>query len=126
MPLTAKQQKQFDAVCERIAEGVSLRSVCSKQGMPSRIAVRQWMNDDESGAALIQYAQAREEQAEFHAGNLLAIADDSELDPADRRVKIDTRKWIASKLKPGTYGEKQEHKHTGQVSIIYSAEDAKA
>jgi hypothetical protein len=37
-----------------------------------------------------------------------AIADDETLDPNSRRIRVDTRKWIASKLKPKKYGDKIE------------------
>lgn len=40
---------------------------------------------------------------------MLDIADDKEGDPQRDRLRIDTRKWLASKLKPKKYGDKIEH-----------------
>jgi hypothetical protein len=36
----------------------------------------------------------------------LKIADDPRLEPNDRRVRLDTRKWLMSKLHPARYGDK--------------------
>jgi hypothetical protein len=36
----------------------------------------------------------------------LKIADDPRLELNDRRVRLDTRKWLLSKLNPGRWGEK--------------------
>jgi len=36
----------------------------------------------------------------------LKIADDPRLEPNDRRVRLDTRKWSMSKLNPARYGDK--------------------
>jgi hypothetical protein len=39
------------------------------------------------------------------AEGVLDIADLIDEDPKSRAVRIDARKWIAAKLKPGTYGD---------------------
>jgi hypothetical protein len=33
------------------------------------------------------------------------------------RLRVDTRKWIASKLKPKKYGDKVEHEHSGKLTL---------
>lgn len=38
---------------------------------------------------------------------ILEIADNPEIDPQDKRVRIDARKWAMGKLKPKKYGDKQ-------------------
>jgi hypothetical protein len=67
-----------------------------------------------------QYARAREAQADFLAEEILQIADDGENDtyatengPAVNhdvvqrsRLRVDARKWLASKLAPKKYGDK--------------------
>jgi hypothetical protein len=40
-----------------------------------------------------------------------------------RRLQVDARKWIAAKLKPKKYGDKQEIEHSGNVSVIATAHD---
>lgn len=61
------------------------------------------MRDDELLAE--QYARAREDQADYIAGEVLEIAD-TEPDPNKARVRIDARKWAAGKLKPKVYGDR--------------------
>ena len=53
-----------------------------------------------------QYAKAREAQMEARAEELLEIADDKTGDPQRDRLRVDTRKWIMSKIAPKRYGDK--------------------
>lgn len=111
-----------DAICARLADGESLRSVCRDESMPSKQTVFSWMRLHP--AFLDQYARAKEESADALSDEMLDIADDGRNDWMKRnaegdagwvangenvqrsRVRIDTRKWLASKLKPKKYGEK--------------------
>ena len=103
-----------DDVCERIfrelAEGYSLRTICAADDMPSAESVRRWLRDDKVFRG--QYARAREEQADFYADEIVRIADE-ETDYRKARVRIDARKWVASKLKPKAYGERVLQELTG-------------
>lgn len=67
---------------------------CSKRGSEGR--------DGFSRA----YAHARRQQVESWADQLVAIADDASLEANDRRVRIDTRKWIMARLAPNRWGDK--------------------
>lgn len=83
----------------------SLQSICAAEGMPDAATVRDWRKEDAAFDAM--YARAREEQADYFAAQIVEIADTEFM--ADRaRVRIDARKWAASKMKPGTYGDKLE------------------
>ena len=113
-----------DLICERIADGVSLREICRTEDMPSKAAVFRWLAAHAEFRD--QYARAREAQADALADELLDIADDGDNDWMERkgedgqslgwrengeaiqrsRLRVDTRKWIASKLKPKKYGDK--------------------
>ena len=92
-------------ICTEIAEGASLRKICSNPDMPSIDSVRRWLIDEDKAVFHLQYARAREEQADFYADEITEIAD-TEPDPNRARVRVDARKWVASKLKPKKYGEK--------------------
>lgn len=102
-------QDKADKVCELIMDGYSLRKVEAIEGMPRRLTILKWLRENPNFQT--QYAHAREEQAEYLADNILEVADDSSLPSDDRRVKIDARKWIASKLKPKKYGDSTQIKH---------------
>ena len=106
MALNDKQQKQFKTICARIAGGESLRTICKDKDLPTPQGVRKWLNADEGGKLVAQYARAREEQADHYADEIITIADNENLTPEDRRIMVDARKWVASKLKPKRYGDK--------------------
>ncbi len=104
MPLNDKQQAQFTLVCARIADGMSLRDACEHDDVPHRETIRAWLAED-AAALSVQYARARDEQADHYADEIVAIADGDD-DPAKVRNRVDARKWIACKLKPKRYGDK--------------------
>lgn len=100
----------FSKICERLANGESLRKICEDDDMPARVNFFRWIHKDEE--LRNQYARARDEQADAYADDCVYIAD-TEDDPQKARVRIDARKWHASKLRPKKYGESVRHKHGG-------------
>jgi hypothetical protein len=98
-----------DTICERLAEGESLRSICASDGMPRMSTVFRWLANDSHSQFREQYARSREEQAEVLADEIVQIADgDGEgADPQRDRLRVDARKWVAAKLKPKKYGDRQ-------------------
>jgi len=90
-------------VCLEITEGKSLRSICEADDMPTAETIRVWLIED--GEFSVQYARAREEQADFYADEIIDIADTAK-DANLARLQIDARKWKASKLQPKKYGDK--------------------
>ena len=112
-PSVKFSQELFDEICERISSGESLRKICKDDKMPAMVNVWRWLNNNEELS--IQYARAREQQAETFVDEILAICDevlptgfDGKIDPSvvnQARLKIDARKWVASKLKPKRFGE---------------------
>ncbi len=105
MPLNQKQQMQFDTICARITDGMSLRAACDFDDVPTRETIRLWLESDD-GELVAQYERAREEQADHYADEIIEIADNQDIEPNSRRIMVDARKWIASRLKPKVYGDK--------------------
>lgn len=112
-------------ICAQIADGNSLRKICREEGVPSLTTIFEWLAAKPEFAE--QYARAKEAQADAMAEDMLDIADmppaigekgtvDSG-DVAHMRLRIDTRKWIASKLKPKKYGDKIEQEIKGDMSL---------
>ncbi|WP_338469060.1 terminase small subunit protein [Sphingomonas sp. gentR] len=114
-----------DRICELLAEGQSLRAICAAEDMPSQSAVFRWLADENRATFRQQYARAREAQADALFDEMLDIADDGSNDWMERRrqdgstdevlnsehvqrskLRIDARKWMASKLNPKVYGDK--------------------
>lgn len=95
-----------NAICERLAEGDSLRKICGPdrdEGFPGQTVVYQWLATNEEFAK--QYAHARETQGETYADRAV----DEALTATDAslgRLKMDALKWAASKLAPKKYGDK--------------------
>jgi hypothetical protein len=100
-----------DTICEEIADGRSLRSICKDEGMPAKSTVFKWLAAVPAFAD--QYARAREAQADSLADDILDISDNKSLEPNDRRIRIEARKWLAGKQRPKVYGDATTLKHTG-------------
>lgn len=98
-----------DLICEKLTEGMSLRKICQLDGFPKASAVYTWLDKHPEFAD--KYTRAREVATEDMLEDILEIADHPELDPNDKRIRIDTRKWAMGKLKPKKYGEKQTLEH---------------
>lgn len=120
-----------ETICAELASGRSLRDVCSGEDMPAESTVRLWAIDNRDGFSA-QYARAREIGYQAMADELLEIADNGHNDWMARRgeddegwqangehiqrsrLRVDTRKWMLSKVLPKIYGDKQSVEMTGK------------
>ena len=89
-------------VLERVSNGESLRQVCRTEGFPPEATIRNWIRSDQELSS--QYAQARALQIESWADEVRDVAYREDLEPNDKRVRVDALKWLLSKLKPERYG----------------------
>ena len=119
-----------NTICERLADGESLREICRDDAMPAKSTIMIWLGLHEEFAD--QYARAREAQADHIFDEILDISDDATNDWMTRRqgeeiitvadhehiarskLRVDSRKWMAGKLAPKKYGEKQLIEATGK------------
>ena len=123
------------AICAELATGRSLRSVCAADNMPSTTTFFVWLGKHHEFRE--QYARAKEESADALVEDMLSIADDGINDTyTDQqgvqrvdndvirrsRLRVDTRKWIASKLKPKKYGEKVQQEVAGSIQHYHRVE----
>ena len=96
-----------DRICELIStSSVGLYTLCKNtKDLPSASTIRLWRLYNEEFSA--RYARAKLSQADILAEDCLDIADNSipENSTVDR-LRIDARKWLASKLLPKQYGDK--------------------
>jgi hypothetical protein len=132
-------QATADEICRRLAEGESLRSICRDAQMPNRQTVFDWLDARPEFAG--QYARARQRQFELWGDDILDIADDGSNDFLDRvnrsgvvqrvfnrehversRLRVDSRKWLLSKLLPKKYGRLGERLDARQGSDDASPE----
>lgn len=102
--------------------------------MPDKATVYRWTATNEAFRDL--YTRAKEDSADALAEEILEISDNAHNDWMQRnhgeddpgwvangehiqrsRLRVDARKWIASKLKPKKYGERVEQAHSGAVEV---------
>lgn len=97
-------QEVADAICEGIADGKSLRSICNSEEMPNKSTVFRWLASNKEFSD--QYERAREAQGDSFFDDIAFISDQDDLEANEKRVRIDARKWMAGKLRPKRYGDK--------------------
>lgn len=118
-------QELTDEICAQLAEGISLRTVCLAKGMPDKATVFRWLREHKEFRD--QYARAKEESADAMSEEILDISDDSISvikEGAEKkstalaqvqRLRVDTRKWIMSKMKPKKYGDRVDLTSDGKA-----------
>ena len=125
-----------DIICERIANGESLRAICDDDDMPDKATVFRWLKAEPDFCD--QYARAREAQADAIFDDILSIADDGRNDWMEKvngdgenvgwtvngeamrrsQLRIEARKWMAGKLKPKKYGDKLDLNVSGSLETV--------
>lgn len=123
-------QEICDAICDRLVDGESLRSICEADGMPHIATVMRWLADPSKKAFCEQYARAREMQMDVFADELAVLhekawvpvldelgapmvdADNQPYMVVDKssaavvKLEADNKKWLMSKMAPKKYGDK--------------------
>jgi hypothetical protein len=113
-------------ICERIALGETLTSICEDEGMPDRRTVFRWVVGNDAFCRL--YAQAREQCADSLFDEALRVAKDAD-DGGEKdcvpgsRLYVDTLKWAAAKLRPRSYSDKVQVEQSGEVRVVVTYED---
>ncbi|WP_185269591.1 terminase small subunit protein [Chryseobacterium bernardetii] len=134
------KEEVFSKIITEIADvGTPLRTILKRKGMPSSSTFFIWLNEDDSLSK--RYAQAKEIQVEALADEILEIADDGSNDYMTiikgdmeynvenkevtnrSRLRVDTRKWLLSKIIPKKYGDKIDitsdgEKVTGSIPVV--------
>lgn len=105
--------EHVNEIIKLISEGMSLRKAAEKVGSSPQSFLRVTAKDSVYAE---QYARAREERGLALAEQALEVSDDPEIDPAHKRIMVDTRKWFASKLNPKNLGDKIDLNHGGQAA----------
>lgn len=125
-----------DRICQQLAEGMTLNQICRQPGMPARPTVLLWAREDRDGFA-DRYAQARDFLIDHWADEAIDIADDGSNDFMERlqangdtkivfsrdhversKLRVDTRKWMLTKLAPQKYGDKIEQTHKADAAFL--------
>ena len=115
-------QELADRICGELALGKSMRKVCEAEDLPHVRTIFKWLRTNDEFRQ--QYETAKDEAADLFAEEIIEIADDSSGDRDEdgksqkeyvqrSRLRVDARKWVASKLKPKKYGDKTQTEVSG-------------
>lgn len=95
-----------DLICEGVSRKTPLARLCDENDkLPNPRTVYRWLRTHKEFCH--NYTRAKEDQADYLVEEALTIADNAEIEPADKRIRVDTRKWIASRFNAKKYGDKQ-------------------
>jgi hypothetical protein len=119
-----------------MADGETLSQICRDERMPWRRIVSEWVRD--IPAFEIEYLKARDQMLERWAEDVVEISEDGTNDWVMREVaagrapasaylnaehvqrsklRVDSRRWLLSKLRPETYGESQRIDLKGRITL---------
>ena len=109
---TKYSEKLVDRMLEEIASGRSVIGLCrEEEWTPNADTWYRWLYKIEGLSD--RYARAKAHQSEREADIILDIADNAtNQDYQVARLRVDARKWIASKLLPNKYGERTQIDHS--------------
>jgi hypothetical protein len=95
------------AICDLVAQRVSVVTICAMEGMPSKDTLYRWKREIVEFSDM--YAHAREHRADARQDYIEEILEETKtgkIDPQVARLIIDTEKWMMGKEKPKAYGDK--------------------
>ena len=113
-------QATRDLICERMALGESLRSICRDLGTPSEAYVRKVaVQDPEFGA---QYARAYSMRADTKFDELDEVSEQAANEENGVRInglrlKADNIKWQLARMNKARYGDKLDLEHAGAITL---------
>lgn len=121
----SKEDKEriFIEVCSQIEIGRSVNEILSQDNMPNRDTFYEWMRNDKDLSD--KYARSMDIRADYYFDEMLKVAytteeGESTIDAptgitvhksdmiAHRRLKVDTLKWVVSRMNPKKYGDKMD------------------
>jgi hypothetical protein len=120
-------------IIDRVTHGRSLSSVLREDDMPYLRVFQIKIERDEKYKA--QYDKAVQDRADRLADEIMELADEDMPEHLQgpgasawvqqKRLQVDARKWIASKLKPRTYGDRLDVSVSdNRISVLGALEQA--
>jgi hypothetical protein len=117
-----KKEKAIEIIFTEMAQGKSLRQILNQdnENMPSRKLFYEWVAKDKELSD--HYAKVMDLRSDVLFDEMIDIADDTSNDTVytetgekansewinRSRLRVDTRKWILSKMNPKKYGDKTD------------------
>lgn len=125
----------WQQILDGVSCGRSLSNVVRDEGMPSYQLVRKVIAENAEFRAM--YDKAVEDRADKLAEEIIELSDaempeglkgpEASAWVQQKRLQVDARKWVASKLKPRTYGDKIDVSVTdARISVIDAITEAQS
>lgn len=125
----------WEEVVSRMATGKSLSSVLREPGMPPWATFNRMLRSNEQLRSI--YDKAVQDRADKLADEIIELSDavmpeglrgpEASAWVQQKRLQVDARKWVASKLKPRTYGDRIDVSVVDQrISVIDAINEAQA
>lgn len=129
-----EKDERFEEVCQRIEQGEPLRRVLRSDTSPMSASLFYEIVKDQTKSE--RYARAREIYSDIVFEEMLDIADCEDNDIVETeegqrvnhdviqrdRLRVDTRKWMLSKLQPKKYGDRLEVDQKTESTITWKEE----
>ncbi|QEL01115.1 terminase small subunit protein [Olivibacter sp. LS-1] len=128
-----EKNQKFEEICQRIEQGEALRNILRYGNPPlSQTVFYDMLKQEDKN---VRYARAREIYAEQMFEEIIEIADERNADVnigddgkmyvdgeaiQRSRLRVDTRKWMLSKLMPKKYGDKLEVDQKADVTFTWN------
>lgn len=105
-----------DQICQELMNGQPLTRICSRKELPSIATVNRWISKDPSFAK--QITNARRVGTQYYLDKMIEELESvSAKDVGIVREKLHHYRWLASKLLPSLYGDKQEVIQDTKITI---------
>jgi hypothetical protein len=115
----------WPAILEQIGAGSSLSAIARQPGAPSYAWMKQALRENEELRK--RYQDACDDRADLLAEDIERLADEEIPEGLDgpgrsawvqrQRLRVDARKWTASKLRPKQWGDRLITEHIEHISL---------
>ena len=103
-------------ICQKLMEGKPLTQICQEKDLPSLTTIYKWINSNPSFAK--QITNARRVGTQYYLDKMIEELESvSAKDVGIVREKLHHYRWLASKLLPNLYGDKQEVIQDTKITI---------
>lgn len=133
----AKSNKDYDSLFTEVMIEISEQGKSAIAALKGKMSTQKFYELLENEANAKRYARACEMRAEVMANEILFISDnigndmvtladgrevvDNAVVQRDR-LRVDSRKWLLSKLQPKKYGDKLDVEHSGNITLQFPKE----
>lgn len=123
-PPTVYREEVADAICERVAAGETLSSICADDGMPHAVTFRRWALARKELFEALQAARSLKADALFDEA--LDKARELAKEPGNSQkvravdVLLSQLRWSAGKLDPARYSDRSQMSFVVPIQIVTS------